>query len=229
MNNTGQGYARFALLPHAHRRERMDQAALSLQQITGLLLFWWTSHCPTMVPHPLWAHETCSASDGRQLCWAQGGLWTFQDKYMYKSPQGWGSQDTAYSEPEKQLFWRTLLKLEFLGVTQVVQKCIALNPRIFFWKGGPSTHSKMCSLPALPASLFQHLPPAERPHSPFLFHRAHFTLQASVNWGLSLHTILVLLTNSLSTKGQMLLVNLHKTDRNQHTEGSPSCSGSMRY
>lgn len=89
---------------------------------------------------------------GSQLCWGQGGLWTFQDKHMCKSLSGWGSQDTAYSEPEKQLHWRTLLRPEFRGITEAVQKYTALKPSFFF--ESPSTSSKMCSLLALTASLF---------------------------------------------------------------------------
>lgn len=56
---------------------------------------------------------------------------------MCKSLSGWGSQDTAYSEPEKQLYWRTLSRPEFCGITQVLQKCSASKPRVFFLKGRP--------------------------------------------------------------------------------------------
>lgn len=63
---------------------------------------------PLTAPHwfltPSWPVKLALPQTGRQLCWGQGGLWTFQDKYMRKSLQGGGSQDTAYSKPEKQLF-----------------------------------------------------------------------------------------------------------------------------
>lgn len=163
---------------------------------------------------------------GSQLCWGQGGLWTFQDKHMCKSLSGWGSQDTAYSEPEKQLHWRTLLRPEFRGITEAVQKCTALKPRFFLKAHQLALKCAHC-LPWLPlSSSIYHL---QKDPSPLFSCTEPTSPTATVNWGLSLHTVLVLLTNWLCSKGHILLVNLLETDRSQHTEGSPSCFGSMRY
>lgn len=230
MNNIGQGYAEFALLPHAQGRERMDQAALSLQQVTGLS--WWTSHCSTGVPQPLWAHEACSVPACKAAVQGTGRAANIAGQ-VHVSLQGWGSQDSAYSEPEKQLFWRTLLRLEFCGVTQVVQKCTALKPGklfffFFFWSGAhqlaPNVLPACLDCLSLPASTTCRMTP-----HPFPLPRAHFTYKLLCTGDSLCIQSFVLLTNKLCSKGWILLVNLHGTGRSQHTEGSPSCFGSMKY
>lgn len=135
----------FALLPHACRRETINQVALSLQLVTGLLLSVLvrmshsvprTGSSPPLRPLKLSLPKT-----GRHLCWGQGELWRLQAKYMETSRQpGTRLQGFCLQGAGKAPVLKDPLKKKqtgLLGVTQVVQKFITLKPGPSFLKGRP--------------------------------------------------------------------------------------------
>lgn len=149
----------FTLLPHARRREIMNQVVISLQLVTGLLL----SVSTAVVPH---LHTTCWSSPclQKQLFWGQ----KFRDSrpstsISYCKDQAGKLGQPGYGlGPAKQLLLTTFLKATCLGVTQVVQKFLTLqsDPMFFFvfcfvFNDSSSTCLKIRSMPILTASLFQ--------------------------------------------------------------------------
>lgn len=115
----------FTLLPHAHRREIMNQVVISLHLVTGLLL----SVSTAAVPH---LHTTCWSSPclQKQLFWGQ----KFRDSRpgtsitYCKDQAGKLGQPGCGLGPAKQLLLTTFLKARCLGVTRVVQKFLTLQP-----------------------------------------------------------------------------------------------------